>query len=65
MATIFTADLLATLVALPFFALGVIGFVVAVCVAMFGAMFFLHHYARCEACGKRVRVPASGHAPGS
>ena len=59
------ADLLATIVALPFFALGVAGFTVAVCVAMFGALYWLHNNMWCTTCGKRISREqahaASGH----
>ena len=47
-------DLLATVVALPFFAFGVIGFVIAVCVAGFALMAFVHRNTRCRGCGKRI-----------
>jgi hypothetical protein len=59
------ADVLATIVALPFFALGVAGFVVAVCLAMFGAMYWLHNNMWCDSCGTRIArtrvATGSGH----
>jgi hypothetical protein len=48
------ADLLATIVALPFFAIGVTAFVVAISVAMFGALFWLNNNTWCRNCSARI-----------